>query len=99
MLSIINRSYTEPLSLTQISEYINVNPSSLSSEFNAEMGMSLTEYISRLRLEHAQRLLADTDLSVSEIACQSGFANVKYFREVFKKQTGMSPQQYRNQHE
>lgn len=97
-LSIINRSYTEPLSLTQISEYINVNPSSLSSEFNAEMGMSLTEYISGLRLEHAQRLLAETELPVSDISNQSGFTGVKYFREVFKKQTGLSPQQYRNQH-
>lgn len=97
-LSIIKRSYTEPLSLTQIAEYLCVNPSSLSAEFSAEVGMSLSEYIGGLRLEHAKRLLAETGLPVSDVSAQSGFTGVKYFREVFKKQTGLSPQQYRNQH-
>lgn len=98
-LSIIKRSYTEPLSLTQIAEYLCINPSSLSSEFNQEVGMSLTEYIGSLRLEHAKRLLADTAMTIADISGQSGFTSVKYFREVFKKQTGLSPQQYRNQHQ
>lgn len=96
-LHFIKRSYTEPLSLTQLSEYLYINPSSLSTEFNAEVGMSLTEYVGGLRLEHAKRLLTGTALPVSDISAQSGFSSVKYFREVFKKQTGLSPQQYRTQ--
>lgn len=96
-LSFINRNYTTPLSLTQLSEYININPSSLSSEFNAEVGMSLTEYIGGLRLEHAKRLLAETSETIPEVARQSGYSSAKYFREVFKKQTDLSPQQYRMQ--
>lgn len=98
-LYFIKRSYTEPLSLTQISEYLYVNSSSLSTEFNAEVGMSLSEYVGGLRLEHAKRLLAETSETVPEIARLSGYSGAKYFREVFKKQTGLSPQQYRNQHQ
>lgn len=96
-LSYINRNFTRELSLTQLSEYVYANPSTLSSEFNAEVGMSLSEYVTGLRVSRAQRLLDTTGLSVSEIAQESGFSSVKYFRELFKRQTGLSPQAYREQ--
>lgn len=96
-LSFIKHNYTQQLSLSQLSEYVYANPSSFSSEFNSEVGMSLSEYIAELRLAHAKRLLHETDLTIAEIASQSGFTSAKYFREVFKKQTNLSPQQYRNQ--
>lgn len=97
-LSLINRSYTQQLSLSQLSEYVYTNPSSLSSEFKAAVGMSLSEYVAGLRLSRAKELLTTTDLSVAEIASQSGFTSAKYFREVFKKQTDLAPQQYRETH-
>lgn len=95
-LSFINQNFATDLSLTQLSEYAYANPSSLSSEFNAEVGMSLSEYITALRIQKAQQLLRDTDASIPEIAQQTGFSGAKYFREIFKRQTGLSPQQYRN---
>lgn len=95
-LSYINRNFTRELSLIQLSEYVYANASTLSSEFNAEVGMSLSEYITGLRVHRAQELIETTNLSVPEIAKQAGFASAKYFREIFKKQTGQSPQQYRN---
>lgn len=95
-LSFINQNFATDLSLTQLSEYAYANPSSLSSEFNAEVGMSLSEYITALRIQKAQQLLRDTDASIPEIAQQTGFSSAKYFREIFKRQTGLSPQQYRN---
>ena len=94
-LSYINRNFTRELSLTQLSEYVYANPSTLSSEFNAGVGMSLSEYVTGLRVRHAQKLLDTTDFSVPEIAQQAGFASAKYFREQFKRQTGLSPQGYR----
>lgn len=96
VLSFINRNYTTDLSLTQLAEYAYTNASTLSSEFNNEMGMSLSEYVTGLRVQKAQELLRRTDMTVSEIAESSGFSGAKYFREIFKKQTGMSPQQYRD---
>lgn len=97
-LSFINRNFTTDLSLTQLSEYVYANPSSLSSEFNAEVGMSLSEYVTSLRIQKAQQLLRETDATIPEIAQQAGFSSAKYFREIFKRQTGLSPQQYRNEH-
>ena len=94
-LSYINRNFTRELSLTQLSEYVYANPSTLSSEFNAGVGMSLSEYVTGLRVRHAQKLLDMTDFSVPEIAQRAGFASAKYFREQFKRQTGLSPQGYR----
>ena len=97
VLSFINRNYTTDLSLTQLAEYAYTNASSLSSEFNNELGMSLSEYVTGLRIRQAQKLLRDTDMTVPEIAADTGFSSAKYFREIFKKQTGVSPQQYRNE--
>lgn len=94
-LSYINRNFTRELSLTQLSEYVYANPSTLSSEFNAGVGMSLSEYVTGLRVRYAQKLLDTTDFSVPEIAQRAGFASAKYFREQFKRQTGLSPQGYR----
>ena len=95
-LSFINRNFTADISLTQLSEYVYTNSSTLSSEFNAEVGMSLSEYITSLRIQKAQKLLKETNVSVPEIAMQAGFASAKYFREIFKKQVGLSPSQYRD---
>jgi len=95
-LSFINQNFATDLSLTQLSEYAYANPSSLSSEFNAEVGMSLSEYITALRIQKAQQLLRESDMTIPHIAQQAGFSSAKYFREIFKRQTGLSPQQYRN---
>ena len=95
-LSYINRNYMRDLSLTQLSEYVYANASVLSSQFNDEVGMSLSEYVTGLRIKKAQELLRDTDMTVPAIAEQVGFTGAKYFREIFKKTTGLSPQGYRD---
>lgn len=95
-LSCINRNYMRDLSLTQLSEYVYANASVLSSQFNDEVGMSLSEYVTGLRIKKAQELLRDTDMTVPAIAEQVGFTSAKYFREIFKKTTGLSPQGYRD---
>ena len=96
-LSFINQNFATELSLIQLSEYVYTNPSSLSSEFNAEIGMSLSEYVTSLRIRKTQQLLRETQATIPEIAQQSGFSSAKYFREIFKRHTGLSPQQYRNE--
>ena len=59
--------------------------------------MSLSEYVTGLRIKKAQELLRTSDMTVAEIAGAAGFSGAKYFREIFKKQTGLSPRQYREQ--
>lgn len=90
-LSFIHRNFTSELSLTQVSEYVYANPTSLSGEFSAEVGVPFSEYVTNLRIRRAQALLKEQALSVEQIAHQCGFASAKYFREVFKRATGLSP--------
>ena len=53
------------------------------------------DYLREYRIQQAKKLLSREDISVSEAAMQSGFDNLSYFSTVFKKETGMTPQQYR----
>lgn len=53
--------------------------------------MSLREYVNKLRIDEAKRLLLSTGKTVSEIAGEVGFDNISYFSTVFRKQCGMSP--------
>lgn len=53
------------------------------------------EYISNLRIEHAQRMLQSNDLAIQEIAVKIGFKSSYYFSRIFKKKTGFTPSDYR----
>ena len=83
-----------PLSLKQIAERLSVSSSYLSSQFKAEVKMTVTEYIRTRRMEEALKLLHTTDESVEEIAFLLGIEDPSYFSKQFKQYTGMSPQQY-----
>ena len=94
-LSYIRRNFTQEISLTQLSEYVYANASVLSRDFGAEVGMTLTEYVAALRVERAKRLLAENERTIEKIAEECGYTGAKYFREQFKRLTGLSPQAYR----
>ena len=63
--------------------------------FKQEMRVSITQYITRIRIEQAQRLLNESDLKVGEIAGRVGLSDPRYFNTVFKRQVGMTPSEYR----
>ena len=69
----------------------------LTRRFQEEMGQSLGEYQSYLRLQEAKRLLRYSDASLSEIAAGLEFSSQAYFQSMFKKATGMTPGEYRKQ--
>lgn len=69
----------------------------LTRRFREEMGQSLGEYQSYLRLQEAKRLLRYSDASLSEIAAGLEFSSQAYFQSMFKKATGMTPGEYRKQ--
>jgi two-component system, response regulator YesN len=84
------------LSLEGIASEIYINPSYLSKVFLKEMKQSFVDYLTEQRLSHARKLLKQTTLPIREIAVQSGYINEKYFMKLFKKNTGMTPGDYRN---
>ncbi len=85
----------EELTRDDIAAQVFLNPSYLSRFFHKKTGMPLTAYIASVRMERVKTLLAETSLSVSDIAHRTGFVNMPYFCKVFKRETGMTPMAYR----
>lgn len=91
----IRRHYAEPLTLDALSEHIHLSKYHISHEFKRCCGLSIVEYINGIRINEAKLLLAETSLSVSEIAMSVGFESLNYFYRVFRKQEAITPLQYR----
>ena len=88
-------SLNKPIGLAEVAAHIEASSSYLSRAFHRECGVTLTEYLTRLRVDECKKLLAQ-DLSLKAIARQTGFAQYTYFLKVFKQATGMTPKQYRD---
>lgn len=86
----------EKITVQQIAEALKINASYLSHEFKQSTGISLSELITREKMEEAKRLLLWRRASILEISQQLGFSSQQYFQNVFKKQTGMTPAQYQH---
>ncbi len=79
------------LAISDISEHLCVNQTYLRKMFKEQMNMTLSEYITQIRMQEAKRLITSTDRKLSEIAEDVGYADVAYFSNVFKKFYGISP--------
>lgn len=95
LLSFIHDHYMEKLTLDDISAEINLCKSECCRFFKKYMRKSLFDYLLYYRIEKSLPLLAQTDLTVTEIAEQTGFSTPSYFTRVFKEQLGCSPSEYR----
>lgn len=95
ILSYVEENYQMNVKLSDIAEKENLSVTYLSHLFTDTIGVSFQEYLADLRFEHAVRLLPDESLSVSEIAAQSGFSELKYMNTVFIKKRGMKPKDLR----
>lgn len=93
---IIKRQYNKDLSVTDIANEVYLSPNYISLIFKQETGITITEYITNVRMEAAKELLSTTDFKIFEIAEMVGYENPHYFSTVFKKSTGIHPQNFRN---
>ena len=91
----IEADLTADLSLKAHADFLNVNPSYLSSLFKRETGATLTEYVNRQRVNHAIFLLNATELQIQTIASYCGIPDVNYFTKTFKKIVGFTPTEYK----
>lgn len=94
ILYYINEHYTDTITLEQIASHFHMSPKYFSRYFINTFYTSFTEYILHLRLEHAITLLNTSELTITEIALQSGFSSCSYFNKRFKKAFGKSPKNY-----
>lgn len=96
-ITMVQYDLTADLRLKTIAEKLNVNPSYLSDLFHREYGCTLTEFINKQRIDHGIALLQTTSMPVQDIAVDCGIHDVNYFIKLFKKQTGFTPNRYREQ--
>jgi AraC family transcriptional regulator, melibiose operon regulatory protein len=87
--------YREDLSVGRIAEAVDLHPNYAMQLFRKRCGMGLWEYLTRLRISHAQRLLLTTDWKVHRIAMESGYASPSRFYEAFAKISACTPREYR----
>ena len=95
VITLVDFDITADLSLSSQAEMLNVNASYLSTLFKKEMGMTLTEYVTKRRIEHASFLLTSTNLQIQAVAQNCGIYDVNYFTKMFKKHTGKTPKEHR----
>lgn len=91
----IANHFKSDLTVETLAEVAGITPNYFSHLFNKEIGVSFREYLNRLRIEEAKRLLRNTNLLAYEITERVGFQNYKHFCHVFKKSEGCSPSDYR----
>ena len=91
----IDLHFKEPMTLDQLAEDAHMDKYYLSHVFKREYGTSPINYMITKRLEESKYLLAETDLSMSQIAQLLGFSSLSYFSQVFRKTQGTTPMEYR----
>lgn len=94
---IVDTRFREPIQLNSLSRECNLSPNYLTSEFRHWFGVSLINYLIRVRLSHASDLLSTAGASVKAVATECGYSDPHYFSRAFKTHTGMSPRAYRDQ--
>lgn len=90
--------HNENLDLKEVAETVHITPSYVSTLFKKYNDVNFSDYVIRVRMAKATELLVHTDLKAYEIAESIGYPNTQYFSVLFKKHTGLSPMEYRQQH-
>lgn len=92
---ISNHLYQE-FSLSELARFVGLTSKYLSSLFNKEVGITLSEYIQNKRIEESQHLLRSSNYSILDIATWLGFHDQSHFTRIFKKMTGTTPKKFRD---
>lgn len=96
ILNFIENNYQTKIKLEELSEHIHLNPSYLSKVFKEQMGISISDYILKRRLNAATLLLKKDNKPISDIAMETGFYDTAHFAKAFKSVYGITALQYRN---
>jgi len=95
----IQKNYSEEISLQEFSEKFYLSREYISRKFKQIYGENLSDYLVRTRINRAKELLKFPNLKIYEIAGEIGYQDDKYFRKIFKKMVGMTPNEFRKDYE
>lgn len=96
IITYIKTNYAEKLTLTSVAEYFYISNWHLCRVLKKETGKNFVEILNQIRIQKAKEFLKDTNLKVYEVAREVGYRELTYFSNMFKKQTGLTPNEYRN---
>jgi AraC-like DNA-binding protein/ligand-binding sensor protein len=91
----VQANVEEPITLARVVQHVHVSRFYFCKLFKKATGMTLTEYVSRVRVEKAKSLLVDPSMRISEVVFAAGFGSIPRFNSVFKRHVGMPPTEYR----
>lgn len=97
-ITYIQNHYSLPVTIEEISDYVGVNRSYLSSLFKEYTGMSPIKYLQNFRITRAQHMLRVTDLPIESIALSCGYQSAEAFHKIFRQLVNMSPKTFRIEH-
>jgi AraC family transcriptional regulator, melibiose operon regulatory protein len=95
MTNFINNEFGAPIGVTDIARMSGLHPTNATATFQKVLGISIAQYLRRRRLNHALKLLADTDQTIIEIAFECGYGSLSRFYDAFQKQLSCTPRTYR----
>lgn len=88
----LRKNYAQPISLGLVARNISTNSSYLSRVFKKDTGVNFIEYLNRLRIRKAtERIRESPEISIKQVALETGYINYNHFFSEFKKETGISP--------
>lgn len=93
----LDEHYKDKISLEELSEHFYVNKYYLTRIFKEQFGMTITAYLTQIRITHAKQMLRFTNCSIEDIGEECGLGALYYFSRIFKKVEGVSPREYRKQ--
>ncbi|NDW12635.1 AraC family transcriptional regulator [Bacteroides sp. 214] len=89
--------FKDKITLKEVADYVNQNPSALCRSFKQKTDKSIFQCLAEIRIEHACKLLSYSNLTVSQVAYESGYNNIPYFIKQFYAITHRNPKEYREQ--
>jgi two-component system response regulator YesN len=95
-LTLIEKRLNDPPTLAECASELGMSGEYLSRLFKAEMGTGYAKYVMGRRIERAKALIADSPGTIQQISASLGFQNAKYFCAIFRKETGLTPTEYRS---
>ncbi|MHA0857749.1 response regulator transcription factor [Paenibacillus sp. CMAA1364] len=91
----LHGNFTQEISIQILADKFFLSPNYLCQLFKKEVGDTIVEYISRLRIDYACKLLKETELTIYQVGEQCGFHDYFYFTRIFKRYNKLTPTQYR----
>ena len=91
----LHDNFSRPLGLSAVAAAVGRHPAHVAQNFRRRYGLSIGEYVRRLRVDHVARRLVTSRASLAQLACEAGFTDQSHMQRVFKSQLGVTPAAYR----